>query len=401
MKKITCLAVCFVFLFSACLQAASVVDLDGHIKYYASSAVFSPDSKKIAVADDSTYIWDIVSGKILRTLEGGLCTLGETMTGGWSPDGTKIATTGGIWDVESGKKLHSLSGTWSPDGTKIVTAGRQITQIWDAESGNNLHTLEGTLGTWSPDGTKIVTAGQDNISRIWDVKSGMVLQKLDLISGWGADLANEWGKFVFSPDGTKIAVINYHSAPIILICDINTGKLLRTFRGRVIDGWQACGNMYSFGNVVFSPDSKKIVVMALINPCDGATDLRTMSVRERMKYSRTRREFSRLTQLAEREASNARIWNIDTGNELVLRGYGRDNELIATDFSPDGKRIISTRGNAVRTWDASTGRLLQTSGKKLKLQEGNIIARSPDGKRVAVVYYNVDYSNTIRIWTLP
>ena len=192
-----------------------------------------------------------------------------------------------------------------------------------------------------------------------DVSAAEPDEHIGVVYSW----ASEQDTFVFSPDGTKIAVLKY-SAPIILIGNTNTGEILRTFRGPTIGGGRyGCENMYIFETVVFSPDSTKIIVLPSVNPCGwviSPEDLRTMEVRERMAYNRMSRELLRKERLAETEAAHARILDINTGRVLVLRGHGRYSESV---FSPDGKKIVSTNDDIVRTWDANTGRLLRTSRK--------------------------------------
>lgn len=168
---------------------------------------------------------------------------------------------------------------------------------------------------------------------------------------------------ISSPDGTIVAEILDHR-PIILIRDANTGKLLRTLRGPTIESDGA--SFYDYRTVVFSPDGKKIIAIAHSSPFGWAISpemFRALNVRERMEHSRMSLEMSRKTRLAEAEVSAPRIWNLDTGKALSLRGHGGYSESDTTEFSPDGQRIVSTNDNVVRTWDARTGRLLQTSRK--------------------------------------
>ena len=124
------------------------------------------------------------------------------------------------------------------------------------------------------------------------------------------------------------------------------------------------------------------------------------------------REMNRKIRLAEIEAS-ARIWNIDTGKGLTLRGHSGYSELGTTNFSPDGKMVISADDNVVRTWDANTGRQLRTSKnihadtplspdkKQYEVEGRAIIAHSPDGKRVITSHYDNDDGWIMRVWALP
>jgi WD40 repeat protein len=116
--------------------------------------VFSPNGTKIVLrCDDNTArIWEVESGKLLRTLTGHTEII-DSVT--FSSDGKKIATTSSnvidgrrtsrwvgsvrIWDVESGKELHKFaelqggsgSAHFSPDGKKLVTVVNSIVRIRD------------------------------------------------------------------------------------------------------------------------------------------------------------------------------------------------------------------------------------------------------------------------------
>lgn len=114
--------------------------------------------------DTTAGIWNADTGERLRTLRGHTSWV---FVASFSPDGTKIREFGTPKPVHC-RKLSWVIQTGSPDGTKIVTASIDKTAgVWNADTGARLHTLEGhTLGLetalFSPDGSTDTTAG------VWD-----------------------------------------------------------------------------------------------------------------------------------------------------------------------------------------------------------------------------------------
>ncbi len=205
-----------------------------HVLRYNSTiyaASFSSDSKKVAVgyADDTAKIWDISTGKILRTLRGPM----KDVTGvAFSPDGKYIATTAldakylpdlyyntvKIWDLHTGKEIFTIADTspnpqglpmsvkvaaFSPDGKNIIVLyPNGSAKVWNIAEQSIQHSLTMpkqaiSTATYSPDGRYLATGTSDAFIRIWDAST---MQELCTFKAHDYSMAN----ILFSADNTTL-----------------------------------------------------------------------------------------------------------------------------------------------------------------------------------------------------
>ena len=89
-----------------------------------------------------------------------------------------------VWDVETGRELHTLKGhsisvygvAMSGDGRRTVSASAdQTLKVWNVNSGRELQTLAGHTGkvrgvALSGDGRRAVSASDDQTLKVWNVK---------------------------------------------------------------------------------------------------------------------------------------------------------------------------------------------------------------------------------------
>ena len=111
-----------------------------------------------------------------------------------TPDGSQAVSaswdkTLKVWDLRTGKALRTLEGhadgvnavAVTPDGSQAVSASYDKTlKVWDLRTGKALRTLEGHAGfvnavAVTPDGSQAVSASWDKTLKVRDLETGMVV----------------------------------------------------------------------------------------------------------------------------------------------------------------------------------------------------------------------------------
>ena len=221
---------------------------------------FSPDWNKVVTINHdlslsneaAAIVYDAESGKVLETLQGNDYRVSSAV---FSPDGKKIVTTSNefvrIWDAESATILKTLEGhghpvnsaVFSPDGKKIISLNHNDgVRIWDAESGEGQQLDTPFISYFvffSSDGKKFLTTG--GYSVIFDTESRKPLVTLDTRNDIAFSAA-------FSPDGKRLALARFENKPVQIL-DAESGKELQKLEG----------HSDRVSSVVFSPDGKKVV----------------------------------------------------------------------------------------------------------------------------------------------
>ncbi len=151
---------------------------------------FTPDGARLITASGVAglggvaAIWNVADGTLVRKFEGHRDILHDAEA--FSPTGKQLATCSydkkiEIWDAVSGKSLRTLEGhtgavydvAFSPDSRFLVSASADDTcKVWRVEDGQRMDTLPQPLKAeyscaFSPDGRTIVAGGADNNIRVW------------------------------------------------------------------------------------------------------------------------------------------------------------------------------------------------------------------------------------------
>lgn len=236
-------------------------------------------------------------------------------------------------------------------------------------------TLRGHTGAvysaaFFPDGMRAATSGDDGSIRIWNVRTGRLLRKIERLGGTVSDVA-------VSSDGRLLAsCTDGDDESSVQLRDARTLRLRHTLAGHK-------GGVFE---VVFSPDGRVLASGGrdkTIKLWDAATGrlLRTLVGHDDAVTSLAFTPDGHVLASAGAEADNTvRLWDVTTGKTLHTLA-GHDDWVTSVAFTPDGATLASgSRDRSIILWDARTGEKLRELRQPEMVYE---IEFSPDGRVMA------------------
>ncbi|MBR0773238.1 caspase family protein [Bradyrhizobium diazoefficiens] len=341
--------------------------LSGHPEQITALA-FSPNGKQLISGDldAKSFLWEVETGRRLITF---------TRPDGWgisrafalssdSRFAISLENSGDIviWDLNSKTIVQTIGrdqfkgvGVFglalSPDNKSLFAAyNDKAVRLWDVTSGKLIHTFSTNTKprkiAVSPDGMLLAIADDSYFLSLWDVQSGKIKRSME----HGRPIES----LAFAPDGRSVFIVtdmgraDPPGAPRgILIWDVESGA-----QNSVI------GSVKSISSAAFSPSGELVA----LGSNDGSVQVQSSSSGKSLWAASSVKASLTLSPDPRREVAlltSEYGWDLQSGRRI--EGFPTSQETKdVTAFSPDGG-IVAAAGptRPLAVYEASSKRLLR------------------------------------------
>jgi WD40 repeat protein len=395
-----------------------------------SAMSISPDARTAAIALKDIDIWDLTTGRQIRTLTGHTRVVRSLS---WSRDGQFLLSAADydnvrLWEAHSGRCLSNFpyTGTWGlsyptlllapEDGSPVVADGEAV-RWWPLPSRYSAPPQlsrprrHAELARMATDANALAESAEQAITAHRYSEAHGLLIRARAIPGYERDprMLSAWrsltsvlprvgvraswqvrefdseyhGAIDLSPDGARAVSSDLYT---LRVWDTRTGRCLRTI------------NHPSMVTAVrLSPDQRWVASAAFCGQIgvwsiDNGDCL--MKIASRQNDNAKWTHFNADGRWALCDAYDSiRLWDLGSGQ--CVRTVGCHDRISSVSLTPDGGRAVAGTGDhTVRIWDMGTGECLHT----LVGHTGRIgvVSVSPEGD-LAV---SGDDEKTVRVWDL-
>ncbi len=369
-------------------ESAWLWDLEGyeiaempHKRGVVSSAVFSPDGSQILTTstNDTAYIWDL-EGHVLKKFAGHTDMI---IKGEFSPDGKEILTisldgTLKLWDSnnsevlvsEKCKKGQFTTASFSPTGQQFLTGSTDgLVERWTIYKRGQYKVVPQSLNEanskaifdvqFSPNGKILASASQDNTVKIWDMNGNLIANLEDHVQDVYA--------VVFSPDSKQLLSLSEDETARLYDLE---GRILASFLSKTDQGI----------NAIFTPDSQKIITRNKNNTSkiwdtNGQLLLNMKPSKRGIQRVKLSPDGTKVLTYAS-TGSEIRLWDVNRRTSVVLKK--KNVKFFSAKFLPKGQYVFAY------TFKDGIGVLFDFNGKELAEFKGDHTFAfsdfSPDGK---------------------
>lgn len=282
---------------------------------------------------------------------------------------------------------------FTPDGKSFAVGAytsQKIGQIlvYDTKSGEKRQTLElgegGAVGMFfSDDGKELTVGATYSHVKIWETRSWKEKYAWKAVDG---------EKFsIFSMvRGTEPNSLAFGSSDRILICDAETGKVLRRI--------ETSGIM---NRIALTKDGKSVIIAPSKKDAPGVVvyDVETgkhrMTIPLKLVSAIALSADDRQVIVATGDDLSIRYFDLETGKEAKSIANVHTKAAIQIVLSPDGKSFATgSLDGSVKVWKAADGKCIRTIAAHSS--KVNTVVFSPDGKRLVTTA-----TPTLKVWSMP